>query len=753
MLFGSQSGFQVSAENDSISGLESKPVSGQFAPIDALRIMLNGTDVYYRITGENTVTISTSNTGPDTHLLSPLSIEAAGIIPNQAQLGNLPAPYAGGQVASGGRVGLLGNQDVFDIPFSMTSYTAELIENQSAKTVGDVIANDSSTMSAGPDRGGFETILIRGFNTGGSGSNLYAGLPGLAHRRMSSVGTIERVEVFKGANSLLTGAVGNVGGTVNLEPKRPTEEPLTRIGADYEAVKSFGTHVDVSRRTGKDGEFGIRFTGTVRNGESVPENFSEDFKEGSLSLSYQTDRFRGNVVLDMSKQALDAPNTLLVVGNGVPDAPNANAAVQQPWEARDNSFVRGLMQLEYDIWENVTAYGAIGATEFSDNWLRTIGTGLDANGNFTQIAQLLKHDLENVTGQIGMRGHFETGPVSHALSIETFRHVSKSGQPFANVADFSVAQNLTNPIFVDPPSFSSLSDQFSTDFRSLDDSAAIADVMKFFDERVLLTVGARYQRVKAEDFNSATGAQTSKYDESAITPAVGIVIKPWRALSLYGNYIESLEQGETAPNTVVNAGEVFPPDKTRQIEIGAKYDFGRVGVTAGLFQIEQPNGLIDDSNVFNVDGERRNRGLELNVFGELTEDIRILSGVTLLDAVLTKTQDGQFDGKNAPGTAEVTAVLGLEWDTPMVPNLTLSARANYVSAQFIDTDNIDEVPGYQVYNIGARYSREFGDRKVTFRGNISNLLGEDYWVSFPNTSNILYIGAPRVFSFSAIIDL
>jgi len=37
---------------------------------------------------------------------------------------DLPKVYAGGQVAKGARLGLLGNQDLMDIPFNITSYTA-----------------------------------------------------------------------------------------------------------------------------------------------------------------------------------------------------------------------------------------------------------------------------------------------------------------------------------------------------------------------------------------------------------------------------------------------------------------------------------------------------------------------------------------------------------------------------------------------------------------------------------------------------
>ena len=72
--------------------------------------------------------------------------------------------YAGGQVTRSGRIGLLGNRDIFDTPFSISSYTAELIENQQARTVADVIRNDASTRLTSAGQGYFEYFAIRGFN-------------------------------------------------------------------------------------------------------------------------------------------------------------------------------------------------------------------------------------------------------------------------------------------------------------------------------------------------------------------------------------------------------------------------------------------------------------------------------------------------------------------------------------------------------------------------------------------------------------
>ena len=65
-----------------------------------------------------------------------------------ASASGLAEPYAGGQVARGGRVGLLGTRDLMDTPFSITSYTNELIQDRQARSVGDVLQNDAGVRAA-----------------------------------------------------------------------------------------------------------------------------------------------------------------------------------------------------------------------------------------------------------------------------------------------------------------------------------------------------------------------------------------------------------------------------------------------------------------------------------------------------------------------------------------------------------------------------------------------------------------------------
>ncbi|MGH6619173.1 MAG: STN domain-containing protein, partial [Alphaproteobacteria bacterium] len=115
--FGRQSGMQVSVDAGLIRGISSPGASGSMLPEQALRRLLAGTGIGYRLTGGDTAMLERLPSGGSGVMqLDPVMVEGKRIAPRQAQIDALPAPYAGGQVATGGSVGIFGNRDVMDTP-------------------------------------------------------------------------------------------------------------------------------------------------------------------------------------------------------------------------------------------------------------------------------------------------------------------------------------------------------------------------------------------------------------------------------------------------------------------------------------------------------------------------------------------------------------------------------------------------------------------------------------------------------------
>jgi iron complex outermembrane receptor protein len=159
-------------------------------------------------------------------------------------------------------------------------------------------------------------------------------------------------------------------------------------------------------------------------------------------------------------------------------------------------------------------------------------------------------------------------------------------------------------------------------------------------------------------------------------------------------------------------------------------------------------------NHFGVFGEQRNQGLELTVFGTPVRGVRVLGGVTLLDATQRVTAGGVNQGKDVIGTPDTQANVGVEWDVPGVRGLNLNARALYTASQYADGANTQELPSWHRLDIGANYATRILDRNVTFRARVDNLADKNYWASaggYPG-SGYLVLGAPRTVTVSATID-
>lgn len=748
--FGRQSGYQVSVDHGTLAGLGSEGVRGTMSPEQALRRLLNGSGITWRFTGDRSVVLTRAATGDSGAMtLDPITVEGQSV-PRQAVIGNLPPAYAGGQVARGGNLGLLGNKDMMDTPFNQTNYTSELIRNQQDLTLGDVLMNDPSVVKTF-DRGtGIDSWNVRGLG----GDNRVVGFDGLfgvapTFSDIMASEAIERVEVLKGPSALINGVnptAVSANGFVNIVPKRAGDAPMLDVTADYAMDSRFGGHVDAGRRFGKKNAFGARFNGVYRNGDTPVDDQSWETRLAALGLDYRGDTVRLSSDLGYQFQHTDAQRrpVSLATGVPVPDAPDNRLNYAQPWMFYERVTYYGALRGEWDILDNLTAFAGLGGGLQENTSKQNNPILQDAAGTLTGNPIAVAGFTNTGTGEAGLRGDVVTGPVHHDLVLSGAWSLQETG--FGTSAAALPASNLFNPIDYPEPAFADLPDPedvpLSNRYENI--GSALADTLSILNERVQLVLGLRWQRIKQKAF-----ATDTSYDENALTPAVGVVVKPWEKVSLYANYIEGLERGSTAPDTAANAGEAFPPTKTKQYEVGAKLDTGRIAATIAAFTTTRPNAFTDaDTNIFQQDGENRYRGIEFTTFGSPVDGVRFLGGITYLDAQQVETSGGTNDGNRTTGTPELRASLTGEWDTPFLRGLTLSATGQWQTSTFEDSENTQKVDGWYRFDLGARYVIEPSDWKpITIRAHLRNVLDSDYWAT---SDNRLGLSEPRTFLISAI---
>lgn len=677
------------------------------------------------------------------------------VVEGAASPGSVPPPFAGGQVATGARLGILGNTETLNMPFNVTSYTDEFIRNQQAPTLSDALILDPSVRSSHPSGGIVESFNIRGFpvGEGNSGEIAFDGVFGVAPNYKIFTDYVERIEVLKGPSAALTGIApnGGVGGVINIVPKR-AEADLTRVGTEFSSKTYGGATFDVARRYGSGREFGVRVNGSLRGGDTAIDGQRNVTGIGSLALDYQGERFRSWVYALAQRDSWDAPSRpyRMSPGVAVPKAPNGARNMIQPWEFSQVDDTSALIKNEYDLTNNVTLFANAGGSHtrvnrfFANAPLPTI---LNARGDTTQAPQYFDMTIDRRTYDAGFRARFDTGFVKHALTFQASYYREETDR--ALTAGRAFSSNIYAPA-VTAPQFATRAPRIRLSDSDLT-SIALADTLSVLDERIALTLGVRRQSVESTNYSTVNGAVTSSYDESATTPLVGLVLKPHQNVSLYANYVEGLSRGDIAPTTASNAGETFAPYRTKQYEAGVKVQYGSFGATLAGFQITKPSGELN-GNLFVVGGEQRVRGLEFNIYGEVAPGLRLLGGLALLDGQLTKTAIVANRGNDPIGVPSTQFNLGAEWDVPWLKGLTLTGTLVYTGKQYIDAANTQSLPDWARVDIGARYATEIAGRKTTFRAAIQNVTAEKYWSSVASFGTF-YLGAPRTYRLSMSVDL
>jgi iron complex outermembrane receptor protein len=338
LTFANRAGFQLFYDVNVVKGLRSAALNGSFTPQQGLAQLLAGTGMTYRVTGANTVTLEAAPaaaTGAMT--LGPVRVEGESGPPSTAVLGNLPPPYAGGQVATGGQLGILGNKRVMDTPFNQTSYTSQLMQNQQATILSEVLLNDPSITVATSPQSGIEQFMIRGFDVNVN-DVAYGGMYGIVPYSTILTDMAERVEVLKGPSAFLNGMPpgGAVGGTINIVPKHATDAAITDVTPTYASNGQLGGAIDFSRRYGDNGEFGVRFNGVYRDGNTAIDRNSEELGLGVLGLDYRGERLRLSADLGYqvdNNNGLQRP-LLVEPGFQIPSAPDPSRDFQRKHPAK-----------------------------------------------------------------------------------------------------------------------------------------------------------------------------------------------------------------------------------------------------------------------------------------------------------------------------------------------------------------------------------------------------------------------------------
>lgn len=684
-----------------------------------------------------------------------------------------------------------------DVPQALSTVTKELIDDQQAFALPDVMKNVSGVHQ----NTSLNDIDIRGFrnHTGpsASGYRLINGLrAGFGYFTNPLLINVERVEVLKGPGAALYGAI-NPGGTVNLVTKKPLAEDrkavsfgagsfntlraaldvtgplnvgrtlLYRFNAGYEKTDTFRdfnnhtafviaptvTFVPTERTTVNAELVYSLFDGFLNRGLAIPAQNLDDV-DRSLSLSQPSDGYTvEDVYLHASLNHRLTDDLSLNLGylRYTWSEDLAEHRTLNNWKDDGVQLVSALRyweRLDRTQTDNLSAYltlrrrtGPLGHTLVAGaDWIHFYtdgGTVWEARSRRVPV----EREITTASGETVTVTELVEQPLTFDLRHPVYRHRGN---------------DIANYVFRQNRDVGDREDEYRTVGVYLQDQVEFA-------ARFTALVGVRYEFYRdVRDYELPDGA--GALNQHIFVPRLGLVAGLTDQINLYGHFSRGFNP--VGP-VLVFQPERFRPDgntepydhETSQlVEFGAKGAFldEALVATLAIFQIVkenvlQPTGAVNSfgNDVLEQLGKVESKGVEVEVVGRPGPNLSVNAHYTYNPTEIVEAADAMEQGGPLWGAPEHMAGLWAKYvvDRGVLAGVGVGLGFQYVAARrhrFASTDLqtrdlfFARWPSYTVVDAAVYYT--LNRFKVAL--NVDNVFDTRYWVGGYDYLQA-YPGTPR----------
>lgn len=674
----------------------------------------------------------------------------------------------GGLLNEQSRIGILGRGNILDIPYSQMSLTKKTLDlfYDPSLPIANVLQNNPSirTSTSSPM---YTDFSMRGINMNGNHMMLN-GIPSLFYQFTTPPShIIERIEITSGPNAGVNGvSMSNNGtdsgatpapGTISVATKRAEDNPINSYKVAFSGRGNMAGYIDVAKRLGRNKEWGIRVNSEYMDGELSLPGAEKNEKNVFLNLDYRGKNSITNLFVGMFDLRVNGGQRWFTFDGTKEELPNAPKAKMNYDFKETTKFVSGnLLTLNHEqrLNKNFSAFLNFGQNHRSGDKYNT-GANLlfDNDGNFSSNnkANAQAEASDNIYTQIGARGKVKTGKLKHNFSLGVDYSWATYNNKSVNGPAQKIAGNLYNGIqhldgFYPLPSMPDAVPAWEENNIGL-----TALYILSYNNKIDLMLGASQ---KNEKFKNKLNGQ--KIKNHNILPTLGLTYKPIKFLSVYIGHTESFSRGAFVSDAkYINQGETLDPVRSKQNEVGVKWEAKRIFTTLSYFDIKQtnfiditvPNGLKRAS-----DGLNRHKGFELTSSGEVIDRLIFTTGIMYLDAEREKTQNGANNGKFVNGVSKISGTLGIEYKTKS--QIGFVGRAVYNGNSFIDSKAANgktKIPAFSTFDLGVNYLIDTNFADIRLNAMCYNIANKSYWHG-RGGSTTFGLSMPRSFMLSAQFD-
>lgn len=594
---------------------------------------------------------------------------------------------------------------IMETPQPLSIVTHEIIEQQQAKQLSDVLQNVNGLYITSSRGNSQDSFGGRGFSLGND--NMFKNGVRVNSGTFPEVSGLERVEVLKGANAMMYGNTA-AGGVINMVTKKPRFEFGGSVGLSAGSWNMYKPTIDIYGPLSKGVAF--RMNGTYETAESYRDGVESQkyyfnpsflFNIGEKSqLIVEADYLKHDFTPDFGIGSITNKDNSYALLKNV----GRNVFFGTDWQYQNVQQASTNVTFNHQINDNWTLNAVASYQNYTKDYFSSerVQWAYDAKDRLFWKRPFNKTYNEQNYGsaQVNVNGEFSTGKISHKLLVGADADYSQS-----NSYSYTLP-TINNTLYLDDPStWASIAQPESTrntknrintrrvgayaqDFIGLTDKIKVLAGLRWSYLENMPTIQTNFKKGTKELLGN-----TATYDQ-AFSPKVGLVYMPNDNLSVFGTYTNSFvtntgytSDGFGSINTSLPDQDVqnqlaslevkaLKPTTIDQYEVGVKKNFwnGGLAVNVTAYQIlynnyyqtywfENSKGQVvtsQDSSLKAFAGKMRSRGVELDITGNPTNSLSIIGGFSYNNAVYLDTpENGYVEKQRLVRTPATTANLSV----------------------------------------------------------------------------------------------
>ncbi|MFH6992405.1 TonB-dependent siderophore receptor [Flavobacterium sp. FlaQc-48] len=604
---------------------------------------------------------------------------------------------------------------VMDLPQSVQIIGSEIIEEQQAIRLSEVVKNLNGVYVGSARGGAQESFFSRGYDM--SANNMFKNGFRYNAGSIPEVSSLEKVEFLKGGSALLYGNVAP-GGIMNLVTKTPKFTQGGELSMQAGSYSFYKPSLDIYGPLNKS--IAYRFTASYENSESFRDFVKNERIYINPSFLFKlSDKTQITVQGDYLSADWTPDFGTGIVGKTILDLPR-NEFFGALWSTANTKSSSASLLFNHDFNGNWklnfnSSYQSYRRTQTSTAQLSTV----EANGNWKR--GLTKSDgSEQIFGdQLSLQGTFNTGSIKHQIF---------TGVDYEN----SIAPSYTFGFYATPTSTDAITTEatainlFNYDYstQSLNvpyptraTQLATTNTQRFgayaqdlisITKYIKVLGGIRWswqesdvttskevveKKVITTTLENSIPVTSAKTLNRAYSPKAGLVIQPTKDMSLFASYSNSF-----TPNTGTTVDlKPLDPSIIDQYEVGIKKDFWRGLLSTNITLYQISNNNLAQTAPFLADGVTQNasttlkelvgatkgKGVEIDITAQPVLGLNIMAGYSFNETKVSKssgTNGSLVVGDILARTPKHTANLSFFYKLPngVLKGLTFGAIGNYV---------------------------------------------------------------------------